>query len=342
MSVGSPRNPGFLRNDMAQSHLPSFVISLDFELFWGVRDKRTIRDYGENILGVRQAIPAMLALFRAYRVHATWAAVGLLLFDTKKDLLDHLPTCRPAYANRSLDPYLELGQLGTSEATDPYHYGLSLARQIAEIEGMEIGTHTFSHYYCLEKGQDETSFRADLAAAITATQRLGTRPRSLVFPRNQFNPQYLRACREMGIACFRGNERNWIYRGTSEDEVSRARRMFRLTDAYLNLSGHNGFKPNRVEGMIDVPSSRFLRPFAPRLRRLEGIRLHRIKAAMTRAARQGDGFHLWWHPHNFGACLEHNLANLKTILEHFARLRERYGMEAQNMGEYADRHRGSA
>jgi hypothetical protein len=30
----------------------ALVISLDFELLWGVRDKRTIADYGPNILGV--------------------------------------------------------------------------------------------------------------------------------------------------------------------------------------------------------------------------------------------------------------------------------------------------
>ena len=41
----------------------AFVISLDFELFWGVRDSKSLADYGANILGVRQAIPAMLELF---------------------------------------------------------------------------------------------------------------------------------------------------------------------------------------------------------------------------------------------------------------------------------------
>ena len=34
----------------------ALVISLDFELLWGVRDKRTIADYGPNILGVRKAV----------------------------------------------------------------------------------------------------------------------------------------------------------------------------------------------------------------------------------------------------------------------------------------------
>ena len=31
-----------------------FVISLDFELFWGVRDKRTIEAYGKSIRNVKK------------------------------------------------------------------------------------------------------------------------------------------------------------------------------------------------------------------------------------------------------------------------------------------------
>ena len=41
----------------------NFVISLDFELMWGVRDHATRESYGRNVLGGRQAIPAMLDLF---------------------------------------------------------------------------------------------------------------------------------------------------------------------------------------------------------------------------------------------------------------------------------------
>lgn len=40
-----------------------FVISLDFELHWGVRDHRSVDEYRPNLLGVRQALPAMLELF---------------------------------------------------------------------------------------------------------------------------------------------------------------------------------------------------------------------------------------------------------------------------------------
>ena len=63
----------------------ALVISLDFELLWGVRDKRTIADYGANILGVRQVVPALLDLFAERNIACTWATVGLLFFATNKD-----------------------------------------------------------------------------------------------------------------------------------------------------------------------------------------------------------------------------------------------------------------
>lgn len=74
----------------------TLAISLDFELFWGVHDKRTLRDYGRNILGAREAIPRMLEVFERYGVHCTWAIVGLLLFDDKEELLQYLPEARPS------------------------------------------------------------------------------------------------------------------------------------------------------------------------------------------------------------------------------------------------------
>ena len=66
------------------SHLtqkPDFgalVISLDFELHWGVRDKcAPDGPYRENLLGARKAIPRILDLFEEFDVAATWATVGI-------------------------------------------------------------------------------------------------------------------------------------------------------------------------------------------------------------------------------------------------------------------------
>ena len=68
-----------------------FVISLDFELFWGMFDKHTIESYGERIVGEKTAIPKMLALFSEYDIHATWATVGMLMARDRDELLSLLP-----------------------------------------------------------------------------------------------------------------------------------------------------------------------------------------------------------------------------------------------------------
>jgi peptidoglycan/xylan/chitin deacetylase (PgdA/CDA1 family) len=314
---------------------PFFVISLDFELMWGVRDKRTVQSYGENILGVREAVPAMLKLFREYQVKATWATVGLLMFDRRADLLRALPERRPTYRRGELDPYACLAEIGDDEAGDPYHYGLSLVRRIADCEGMEIGSHTFSHYYCLEAGQDRDQFRADMEASVAAVERVAPRPVSLVFPRNQCNRGYLEVCRELGFQVFRGNERAWMYREAADAGQSLLKRGVRLLDHYLPLSGSNGFRPSVEAGLVNCPASRFLRPFSQRFARAEGLRARRIKAAMAQAARAGLGFHLWWHPHNFGRDLPRNLALLEELLRCHAALRDAHGVLPLTMGEVA-------
>ena len=65
----------------------SFIISLDYELMWGVRDKRTIANYGDAILNVHQVLPQMLKAMENYDVKATIATVGFLFHEKKEDLL---------------------------------------------------------------------------------------------------------------------------------------------------------------------------------------------------------------------------------------------------------------
>ena len=38
---------------------------------------------------------------------------------------------------------------------------------------------------------------------------------------------------------------------------------------------------------------------------------------MNEAARRGELFHLWFHPHNFGINLEKNIQMLSAVLVHF-------------------------
>jgi hypothetical protein len=312
----------------------AFVISLDFELLWGVRDKRTVADYGANILGVRRAVPAMLDLFSARGIAATWATVGFLFCADRDELLGSFPALKPDYRERKLSPYEDLAELGRDENDDPYRYGLSLLEQVMTTPRQEIGTHTLSHFYCLEEGGDPDAFRADLAAAQAVAVRRGVTLTSIVFPRNQVSVPHLRVTAATGLTAFRGNENVWFHAARRDADQTAPKRVFRLADTYLPIAGAQAQKPTVVEGLVDVAASRFLRPAAgPAF--LERLRLARITAAMDAAARSGTVFHLWWHPHNFGLATERNIAFLSAILDHFATLKQRYGMRSLTMAEVA-------
>ncbi len=315
-----------------------FVISLDFELMWGVRDKKTIESYGANILGVRQAMPAMLDLFDKYGVKGTFSTVGFLFAPNKKILIDHKPPVLPEYTDPKLSPYPDFAALGNDEKDDPYHFGYSLLKQIMDRPHHEIGTHTFCHYYCLEQGQTLESFKEDIIAAKKIGAYNNINVRSLVFPRNQFNEEYLLTCKQAGIDSYRGNPVSWLYAARNKNDESRIRRAFRFIDAYINITGYHCHTRAHVKSSVitNVAGSRFLRPYSKRFAFLDGLRLNRIKRAMLHAAKNKKVFHLWWHPHNFGVNLEQNIRFLDKILQYYTELQEKYDFESITMSGITD------
>ena len=80
----------------------TLMVSLDFELFWGMLDVCTLDDYRENVLGGRKAIPELLKLFQTYDIHATWAAVGFLFGENYEDLRQFFPEQIPDYADNTI------------------------------------------------------------------------------------------------------------------------------------------------------------------------------------------------------------------------------------------------
>jgi peptidoglycan/xylan/chitin deacetylase (PgdA/CDA1 family) len=314
-----------------------FVISLDFELYWGVRDKRALADYRENLLGVRQAVPALLRLFEKFSVHATWATVGLLFCSGRRDALENSPDEKPMYTAARFSPYNDSAAWGDDEQADPFHFAPSLIDAIASSPNQEVATHTFSHYYCLEAGQQPQAFEADLAAARAVAARRSITLKSIVFPRNQVNPAYLPICARAGLTSYRGTLARGLYAPRNEDSQSPLIRGQRLVDHYLPLTRDRStaLADLGTHAPFNIAASSFLRPHAKRLALLDGRRLQRVAAELTRAAKAGRVYHLWWHPHNFGRNLDENLAFLGRLLDHYSQLRSRYGMQSSTMDELA-------
>ena len=313
-----------------------FVISLDFELLWGVRDKRTIESYGANLRGVRQVIPSLLELFDASEIHATFARVGFLFARDKKELLAHIPSVLPEYVHKKYSPYegQYLDRIGESELDDQYHYAPSLIRMIRDA-GQEIASHTFSHYYCLENAS-LASFEADLQAAKKIAALYGVDLKSIVFPRNQYSPAHLAICSKLGFTSYRGNEHSAIYQPRKNEDLDRKVRAVKFADSYANLTGHHTFAIADKEDIVNIPASRFLRPYSKRLSLIDPLRLQRIRSSMRYAAENNEAYHLWWHPHNFGINIADNLKFLSAILEYYRELQKEYGMESKCMKEIAE------
>ena len=316
------------------------IVSLDFELFWGMQDRHSLASYQDHVLGGRRAIPQLLDLFEKHGIHATWATVGFMFADSYEELKRYFPDkdSLPSYSDPRLSPYRLFAEIGETEETAPCFYAPSLIRRIAQTPGQEIGSHTFSHYYCRERGQTIEQFRADMCAAVSIARDKGYTLRSVVLPRNQFVPEYNSVLRELGFLVFRDEENDWIHEKLRPGKLLR---LFRLMDVYFPLTGQGGYLPGTESGLVNLPGSRMYKPVFRPLAFLEGLKIRRIKRQMLHAAKKGLCFHLGWHPHNVGVDTGRHLQQLEEIFSCYDELRERYGMRSLNMGEAAEEYLGA-
>ncbi|MBV9624274.1 MAG: polysaccharide deacetylase family protein [Acidobacteria bacterium] len=311
----------------------ALVISLDFELHWGVRDSAPLdRNERARLLSARRIVPRMLDLFEEFSIHATWATVGLLFAQSRTEAEAFMPSRRPKYRDSRLDPYQET--LGSGEADDPFHFAPSLIAEVASRPGQEIACHSFSHYYAMEPGQAGEEFEADLLSAVAIAAQSGHSLRSYVFPRNEVNPEYLSILKRSGILAYRGTEPAKIKHARSFDEQRRPhRRLGRLLDSYLDLCGNQTCRWPHDGRLISVAASRYLRPYSPVLQPFENSRHARIAQAMKYAAEHGEIFHLWWHPEDFSYDCNENLRFLRSVLKTFDSYRAQHGMVSVGMAE---------
>jgi len=318
------------------------VISLDFELHWGMRDHLRPSDPSfAELSASRSVVVELCDLFAKRSIRATWATVGFLFASTKPELAPFLPATRPRYRQPELDPYGE--QIGDDEESDPEHLAGSLVRLVASTPGQEVASHTFSHFYGLEDGQDEKSFRADLAAAQAIASGQGLHLTSLVLPRNQWNPRYTSAVLDNGFDSYRGPQPSWGHQAKQHDGHRALDRVARLVDTYAGVSPPPTMAWNQVQedsGLCNVAASAFLRPFDPRRRLAEPLRQSRLRAGLRDAARRGRIFHLWWHPHNFSRHPQQSFALLNILFDEFDRLAGSEGMRSLSMRDVSETVRG--
>ena len=311
------------------------VISLDLELLWGVFDKVDYKEKETYFQNTRKVIPKILDLFSEYDIHCTWATVGMLFNNNWEEWKSNKPEIIPNYENSDLSAY-DYGNTLNSLETEFYCFAKDLILQVKNTPYQEIGTHTYSHFYCLEDGQTLTSFKADLERSIKLSKEMDIELKSLVFPRNQFNEDYLKVCYNLGIKNVRSNPIDWYWKNTQNDNLKN--KIFRTGDAYLG-SNNKSYKLKDLNidngKPLSQKASRLLRPYS-KYKILNSLKLKRIKSEMTKAAKNGEIYHLWWHPHNFGNNSDRNIADLKELLDHYKKCKLKYEFDSLNMVEVGE------
>jgi peptidoglycan/xylan/chitin deacetylase (PgdA/CDA1 family) len=303
-----------------------FIISLDFELFWGIFEKTSISDKKNYFDNTLKTIPKILKLFEKYKIEATWASVGFLFFNDLEQLKKHYPKKIPDYLNKQVSSY-EYIKKRYKNKFNKYHFAPDLIQLIHQTKGQEVASHTLSHYYCLEPGQTPETFYFDLLENIKIAKQYNIKLKSLVFPRNQYNPSYENIVEQSGITTIRSNPDIWFWDANKKENI--LKKIFRTTDAYFPLFKSTYLLTDK-KLPLKIPASRFLRPLS-KYTLLNKLRIKRIKNEMNDAAKNKKIYHLWWHPHNFGNQPANALEELEEILQHFQYLQKQYGFTSMNM-----------
>lgn len=287
------------------------IISLDFELHWGRFDKYSLESNNYYYQNTREVVPRILELFEQYQIKATWATVGMLMCENREEWENYKPMALPTFQNPQFSAYNWL-----ESQKNPKGLGLfapELVKKILKTPDQELGSHSFAHYYSLEKGQSLEQWKADLQASKRiAAEKFGVELNSLVFPRNQYSESTLNAAKDTGFTIFRTNPSDWFWKEVENENL--IKKVFRTGDTLIPLGGRTSYSsPAVFEGSINIPASRILRPFR-KGSIFNEIRISRIKKELEVAIEHGEIYHLWWHPHNFGDFPKENLKILEELL----------------------------
>ena len=305
-----------------------FVISLDYELFWGLSGwtDDLLSSYKDNVIHANEALKQIVELLEKYNLKATIAFVGAMNNNSYEGY---------AAENGNFIPKYEDGFFAATHSVIPYvqkinavHllFAQQMINWMKEQKHIELASHTYSHFYCLEKGQTSDDFDHDLRLITENAKKANLKLDSIIFPRNQVQKEYLKACCNAGFTHYRGTLDSYLYRTDKTRARFTIKGALRFLDTYVNVSGHHDYPINvcKEDFLVNVAGSCFLRPYSKTLSFLEPLKINRIKSSMKHAAKNSLIYHIWWHPHNFGANMKENLCNLEQLCKYYVHLRQEY------------------
>lgn len=304
-----------------------FIMSLDFEGQWGSIGGHTdsqLHAFAEKVRKNPVVIPRLLTLFDKYGIHCTWAVVGAMLCRDKEEVLSLLDK-DVVYQSWgiSIKDYIK------SIKDDSIYFFPDVINKVKNTSNQEIGSHTFTHFYANEAGVTVDMLQQEMELSRKMLDELGVEAKTLIMPRNQVEGLDEEVLKKTGFTIVRG-------RGNGPLKPKIVKKVVQFADAYLPLVRRtypldiicNGVRKN-------VKASILFRPYFKKLGFMEPLKLWRIKRAMKQAAKRGECFHLWFHPHNVANNMDLNFKTLECIFNYYRKLNAKYGLQSVTMGECA-------
>ncbi len=307
---------------------PTFLVTFDTELLWGIRFMGWTPDDEAAALRTRETVmPAILQMLDEFEIPATFAIVGHLL-TAPGEVYYPVP---PGNTTDATAWYA-----GIEDDVTKFRDGF----QWPELPDLltrarmhhEIALHSFSHRHFESPDTTEEIARFEIVANREALDQAGMAASdSLVFPRNA--PGQLTALSQVGVRAYRALDPNWY--GRLSGQLSK---VGHVADCLLSwpppVSTHLG----REEGLIVIPGSYLLWSTEGFRRRIpQSCRIRQVRKGLELARRKRALFHLWMHPINLAHHPDLMLPTLRECLAAAASLRDAGQLQIMTMAEVAAR-----
>ena len=286
------------------------VISVDVELGWGFRDKKSFKNFfSSNGIEERKNFKKFLRLLNYYNINATFGIVGHLLIE------------KCSFKNCLCKTYRK----------HPLLYAPEFLQWILSApQEHEIASHSFSHIIFDNSSKKSVLLDFLLWNELAKSQKL--RLKSFIFPRNRIN--YLNILQQFNFICYRG--------------VKNKNDNHKISHLLKEFEGPEPSFPSFHQKLVNIPSmscptmtSRLL-PNRSHLSRtlklipwqiIRSIYLQGVRSAVKKAVSQKAVLHLWTHESNLN---DEQLILINDILRLLCKMRNKGYVKIMTMGQLGE------
>lgn len=298
----------------------TFTLSLDCEGLWGMADDPALIASGViNDDSLKASYDHILAILDQCGIKATAAFVSAFAADSdvlhdNLQLVGELARREPRWFSSILKA-LAMPKANGWHGAGYYH--------AMAASGFEMAWHGTTHLSLGDRTSDASiELELELTDQLHAT--LGTKPTSLVFPRNEIG--HLNTLRRAGF-------RN--YRDSLDGKgVMRAAQLLSELNVFATADPNGGLM--RGDWYVCRPGHFLNWPAGVRALVPPAVTIRRWRAMLRDAAATGGSVHMWFHPHNLTTAPAMKIA-FDEILHFAGELVTSGDLVSLTMGELAER-----